>query len=419
MLYHAYEIQRAALELYRRGLRLQTEGLRSLPSPLARTLPVRAGLATADLIEALRITHSRPDFDVRSPTNDDDQTQRTIEEEPVVSTPFATLLRFTWSDRASQARPKVLIVPGLAGHFATLVRPTVSAMTADHEVYVVDWHNARDVPRDAGPFGLDEFIEQLIEFIREIGPGVHLMAICQPAVACIVAASVLEAEEDPATPSSLILLAGPVDTSVNPGRLGRFSQRPSMAVLERMALHRVPAPFAGQGRKVYPGFMQLGGFLGMDPLRHAAKFRDLYLDQTRGEVDRARKTIAFYREYFAVLDIAGEFYLDTVQRVFRDNDLANGHFEWRGRKVDPARITSSLFTIEGAMDELCTPGQTEAAHRLCSGIPAERHRHLLQPGVGHYGVFAGSTFEDSIYPAIREFIHDTSVLVNQPPPSMP
>lgn len=188
-----------------------------------------------------------------------------------------------------------------------------------------------------------------------------------------------------------------------------------MATFERTVLHAVPAPHGGRGRMVYPGFLQLSGFLGMDPRRHARKFLELYRDLVRGDVEAATKTIDFYREYFAVLDIAGEFYLDTVQRIFRDNALARGEFVWRGRTVDPGLIDSALFTIEGALDEMCRPGQTEAAHRLCRGIPDDRRRHLLQAGVGHYGVFAGSVFDHEIYPAVREFVKDASA--HQPLPS--
>jgi polyhydroxyalkanoate depolymerase len=298
----------------------------------------------------------------------------------------------------------VLIVPGLAGHFATLVRSTVSAMLRDHDVYVADWRNARDVPVESGAFGLDDYIEHLIAFVRAIGPGTHLLSVCQPAVACIVAASVMAEEQDPAQPASLILLAGPVDTRVNPSRVSRFAERQSVAALERMAVHTVPRKFAGAGRRVYPGFLQISGFIGMDPRRHLKAFRGLFGDLYRDDMDAAAKTMAFYGEYFAVLDIAAEFYLETAQRVFIANDLPQGNFHFRGRPIDPSVIESALFTIEGSLDEMCCPGQTQAAHALCTGIPEERSQHLLQEGVGHYGVFAGSVFDHEIYPQIRDFV---------------
>lgn len=402
MLYQAYEMRRTAMQLWSQVLDLQADAVRRLPAPLDRSLGVRTALAGTELFDALQLTHERPDFGVHSAMSGGVGVD--VREEVVTRTPFASLVRFVKADGSSLAQPKVLIVPGLAGHFATLVRATVSTMLSDHDVYVADWHNARDVPADAGPFGLDEFIAHLMDFLRAVGPGVHLMAVCQPAVACIAAASLMAKDGDPAEPSSLILLAGPVDTRVNPSRVSRFAERQPLSVLERTMVHAVPAQFPGAGRRVYPGFVQLGGFMGMDPRRHVTAFRGLFRDLRRGDKESAQKTLDFYREYFAVLDLPGEFYLETARRVFKDNDLARGRFTWRGREVDPSSISSALFTIEGALDEMCTPGQTEAAHALCKGIPETSHRHLLQEGVGHYGVFAGSTFREEIYPQIRDFV---------------
>jgi polyhydroxyalkanoate depolymerase len=243
-----------------------------------------------------------------------------------------------------------------------------------------------------------------VSFLRDIGPGCHLMAVCQPAVACLAAAAVMSEDGDPAAPSSLLLLAGPVDTRVNPSRVGRYAARQSMRTLERNVIDRVPRRYAGAGRRVYPGFLQISAFMSMDPRRHMKAFRGQFRDLRRGEVEAAERTLTFYQEYFAVLDIAADFYLETVERVFKENHLPQGRLSWKGRRVDPARITSALFTIEGEHDEICTPGQTEAAHALCTGIPVERQRHLLQAGVGHYGVFSGSTFAREVYPQIRDFI---------------
>jgi polyhydroxyalkanoate depolymerase len=407
MLYEAYELRRTATRFWGQVLDVQAQAARAVPAPLDRTYPVRAVLATAEAYDALQLTHDRPDFGVASVLSGG--LDVLVSEEVVASTPFASLVRFTKADGSSHAQPKVLIVPGLAGHFATLVRDTVATMLTDHDVYVADWHNARDVPLEAGPFGLDDYVAHLMDFLRAIGPGAHLLSVCQPAVACLAAASIMAEDGDPAEPSSLILLAGPVDTRVNPGRVNRFAQRQSVAVLERTMLHPVPARFRGAGRRVYPGFVQVSGFMGMDPRRHLRAFRALWRDLHRGRSSEAEKTTTFYREYFAVLDIAGEFYLETLQRIFKDNDLPRGRFTWRGRAVDPSRIRSAVFTIEGELDEMCTPGQTEAAHAVCTGIPESRHRHLLQEGVGHYGVFAGSTFKAEIYPQIREFVELASL----------
>jgi poly(3-hydroxybutyrate) depolymerase len=401
MLYESYELRRTARHLWGRAVHAHSQAIRAVPA-LQRAYPVRATLAATELLDTLQLTHDRPEFGVTAVVSQGIDVD--VTEEVVLRTPFASLIRFSKSDADSRAQPKVLLVPGLAGHFATLVRATVATMLTDHDVYIADWHNARDIPASEGPFGLDDYIAHLMDFLRAIGPGTHLMSVCQPAVACLAAASIMAEDDDPAQPSSLILLAGPVDTRVNPSRIGRFAQRQSTAMLERTMLHEVPVGLPGAGRRVYPGFLQISGFLGMDPRRHLKAFRGLFRDLSRGNSEQADKTRTFYREYFAVLDIAGEFYLETVQRVFKDNDLPQGRLTWRDRPVDPSRIESALFTIEGALDEMCTPGQTQAAHALCTGIPEERHRHLLQEGVGHYGVFAGSIFEAEIYPQIRDFV---------------
>lgn len=385
---------------------MQARALDAVPAALGSNYAVRAAFAATQVAQALRLTHERPEFGITTVTAADLTVD--VHEEVVASTAFGKLIRFVKSDGQSTGQPKVLIVPGLAGHFATLVRATISTMLADHDVYVADWNNARDVPLAAGEFGLDEYIEHLMAFLRVVGPDTHLLSVCQPAVACLAAASIMAEDQDPAQPASLILLAGPVDNRVNPSRIGRFAERQSVATLERIMIHRVPRKFAGAGRRVYPGFLQISGFMGMDPRRHMKAFGGLFRDLRRDDSANAARTTAFYKEYFAVLDIAAEFYLETVQRIFIDNDLPRGRFHWRGRRVDPSVIQSALFTIEGSLDEMCCPGQTQAAHMLCTAIPEERRMHLLQEGVGHYGVFAGSVFDRQIYPQIRDFIALTS-----------
>jgi polyhydroxyalkanoate depolymerase len=400
VLYQAYEVRRAStLPLYRLAS-LASETLERLPAPVSDRAVARYGKALAATLSSLQVTHARPAFGIDSVIVG--RRRVPVREHKVASTPFGSLVRFS-IDRPAD-RPRVLIVPGLAGHFATLVRGTVEALLPDHDVYVADWHNARDVPCAAGRFGLDEYIEQLILFLEAIGPGGHLMAVCQPCVAALAAAAIMAEDEHPSQPASVVLMAGPVDARVNPGRTTRMAARQSLALLERAVITTVPWPYQGAGRRVYPGFLQLMAFMGMDPVRHAASFRGLFNDVARGAVDQARRTQEFYKEYFAVLDIAAEFYLDTARAVFIEHDLARGRMTWRGRAVDPAAITSALLTIEGATDEMCPPGQTAAAHDLCTSIPPERKVHHLQPGVGHYGVFNGSRFEQEVYPQMRTFI---------------
>jgi len=396
MIYQAYEARRVLSTPLFALAGAQAATLRLLPDSPS----VRALRAVPETVRALEITHRRPQFGIDAVTIGGEPVE--IAERLVTATPFASLVHFAKPRVGPQ--PKVLIVPGLAGHFGTLVRGTVRTLLADHDVYVADWHNARDVPVAAGRFGLDEYIEHLIDFVVEIGPGAHVLAVCQPCVSVLAAAAIMAEDGHPAQPASLVLMAGPVDARVNPGRVNEFAARTSAAILKRMSIQTVPRPHRGAGRSVYPGFLQVLAFIGMDPRRHAAAFTGLARDVAFGDQQSADRTRAFYEEYFAVLDVAAEFYLDTLKVIFTEHHLARGHLLWRGRPVDPSAITSALLTIEAENDELCPPGQTAAAHALCIGIPSERKRHHLQAGVGHYGVFSGSRFEGESHPVIREFI---------------
>jgi poly(3-hydroxybutyrate) depolymerase len=398
MLYHAYETRRALSAPLLGIAAAQSVALKCLPD----MPPVRALRAVSNTLSALQLSHNRPSFGIDTVSIDGKDVA--VYEEAVTATPFGTLLRFEKDFEASQ--PRVLVVPGLAGHFGTLVRATVRTLLPDHEVYVADWHNARYVPASAGPFGLDEYIEHLMDYLAAIGPGVHLMAVCQPCVPVLAAAALMEEDGHPAQPRSVILLAGPVDARVHPGPVNDFATKIPPALIERTAITTVPWPHRGHGRRVYPGFLQIAGFVGMDPRRHMAAFRDLMRDIASGDDEDADRTLTFYDEYFAVLDIAAECFLETSRAIFRDHDFACGQLRWRGRLVDPGAITTALITIEGEKDEICPPGQTFAAHDLCTGIPATRKRHHLQASVGHYGVFSGSRFEQEIYPEIRRFVAD-------------
>jgi polyhydroxyalkanoate depolymerase len=400
MLYHAYEARRRLIAPLYGLAALNARGVRRLPPRLAGTAAARRSLAASEVTAALRLTHERPAFGIDATTVGG----RTVavRELPVTSTPFGTLVHF--AKDGAEGQPRVLVVAGLAGHFATLLRGTVRTLLPDHDVYITDWHNARDISPAHGPFGLDEYVAHLIDFQRAIGPGTHLMAVCQPCVPALAAAAIMAQDDDPARPQSLILMAGPVDARVNPGRLNEFARRHSRAQLERTVIATVPRPHAGAGRRVYPGFLQVAGFMGLDPRRHAGAFRGLFADVTDGRETESERTREFYAEYFTVLDVTAEYYLDTVRAVFHDHDMANGRFQWRGRFADVGRIDTALLTIEAENDELSRPGQTQAAHHLCTGIPEDRRRHHLQPGVGHYGVFSGSRFEAEIYPEIRSFV---------------
>ncbi|WP_138733054.1 polyhydroxyalkanoate depolymerase [Modestobacter excelsi] len=400
MLYAAYELQRRltspAVAVSARTARV----LNALPAPM--TAPgVRHLRAACDIVAHARPTHDRPAFGIDSVLVDDRPAE--VSEHPETSTPFATLLHFRKPSVTGQ--PRVLVVGPMSGHFTTLIRPAIRTLLSDHDVYVLDWHNARDVPVEDGRFGLDEYIEHVMDALRHLGPGSHVVAVCQPAVPVLAAVALLAAADDEAQPRSLTLMAGPVDTRVNPNRINTMAATKPLSSFERRVIDTVPARYAGAGRRVYPGVVQLTAFMSMNPKRHLSAHARLYRDLVAGETARAASTRAFYDEYGAVMDVPAEFYLETVGRIFQDNALATGAFTWRGAPVDPGAISGTdLLTVEGANDDICSPGQTEAAHDLCTGIPADRKHHHLQPGVGHYGVFSGSRWDTEVYPVVRDFI---------------
>jgi poly(3-hydroxybutyrate) depolymerase len=400
MLYRTYDARRMMTAPVHATAALQSGVLRGLARSSIDLPQLRAWRAVAEATSMLRLSHERPEFGIESV--DVDGEAYAVEEEVVRSTPFGSLVRF--AKPAAPRQPRILVVPGLAGHFATLVRPTVRRLLSDHDVFVADWHNARDVPVSAGRFGLDEYVDHLIDFMDAIGPGGHMMAVCQPCPAVLAAAAVMAEDNHPAEPASLILMAGPVDARRNPGPINRLVSKQSLDTLERRVIATVPWPHRGAGRRVYPGFLQVAGFMAMNPRRHVSAVTGLLRDFATGNDENAERTRAFYDEYFAVLDITAEFYLETARAVFIDHDLARGRMKWHGRSVDPSAIRTALLTIEAENDELCPPGQTEAAQDLCTGIPARRKRHHLQSRVGHYGVFSGTRFDREIYPHIKSFV---------------
>lgn len=364
--------------------------------------PVLPFAAACEMIEGVALTHMRPAWDFGPMELGDRDFQ--ILEEVVDETPFATLLRFRRSP-APASLPKVLVVAPISGHFATLLRPTIQQMLGEHEVYVTDWKNARDVPVSAGRFGFDEHVEHLLRFMRAIGPDTHLFAVCQPCPSAIAATSILSEDSDPATPASLILMAGPVDVGVNPTVVSTFAAEHSLDWFERTLISRAPLGVAGYRRRVYPGFVQVSAFMSMNMERHISRHVDLFRALAGGKAEQAEPIRTFYDEYYAVSDLAAEFFLETVDRVFQRRLLARGELDWRGRPVDPSKIDRTpLLTIEGERDDICSPGQTEAAHGLLSGLPPELKRHYLQEGAGHYGVFSGSRWREGVYPQVRRFI---------------
>jgi polyhydroxyalkanoate depolymerase len=310
------------------------------------------------------------------------------------------------------AQPRVLLVAPMSGHFATLMRDTVRTLLAEHDVYVTDWKNARDVPVYEGRFGFDEYVAHLIHFLDTIGPGAHLIAVCQPCVAALVAAAVMAQGDHPARPRSITLMAGPIDCRVNPTRVNELATAHPIDWFESRLIALVPWRYRGAWRRVYPGFLQLTAFMSMNLERHVGAFVDLYNALVAGEYEKAEGTRSFYREYFAVADLPAEFYLETVRLVFQEYALARGALRWEGMRVDMRAIhATALLTIEGEKDDICAIGQTMAAHDLCSGIRPYLKQHHMQPGAGHYGVFSGRRWQQEIYPIVRDTIYQMDARV--------
>jgi len=358
--------------------------------------------AVSEILGHLKLTHSRPGYGIAAATVGNREVP--VREEAADRTPFCTLLHFR-KDLAV-AQPRVLLVAPLSGHFATLVRDTIRVMLADHDVYVTDWHNARDVSLAHGRFGLDEYTEHLIRFLERLGPGAHMVAICQPSVPAMAATAIMAQEHNAAAPRTMTLMAGPIDTRVNPTKVNEFATRRPIGWFEQHLISAVPFRFNGAFRRVYPGFLQLAGFLSMNLERHAKSFHELFNHLVKGEDDKAAAIRDFYDEYFAVMDLTAEFYLETVRRVFQEHDLPRGKLKIYDTLVEPRAIRhTALFTVEGERDDICAVGQTLAAHDLCTGIRPYMKRHHVQTGVGHYGVFAGRKWSSQIYPQLRDFIY--------------
>jgi len=399
MLYHTYQYQDDLIEPFRQ---MASQFLR-----LADTLPVAASLTPRHFVAAFEMTtrfklsHQRPPFGIR--TVRVGNRDATVTEEIALALPFGKLLHFAKDVETPQ--PKVLVVAPLSGHFSTLLKGTVETLLRDHDVYITDWANARDVPLAAGRFGVDDYIEYLIRFLGEIGPGAHVLAVCQPCVQTLAAVAVMSETKDPATPRSMTLMAGPIDPRESPTEVNELAVKKSLAWFETSVISTVPARFAGAGRKVYPGFVQLTAFMAMNMDRHRTAHQKLFSHLAAGEAKEAQKIKEFYDEYFAVLDLTEEFYIETIDRVFQRAELAEGTFTYRGRKVDPSLVRrTALLTVEGGRDDICGMGQTTAAHDLCRSLRPHLKRHHLQANVGHYGVFNGKRWDREIYPVVRNFI---------------
>jgi polyhydroxyalkanoate depolymerase len=400
MLYFAYQTHSDIMEpvrsLARTGLETFAPWIERADLRLFRNLT-----ATYELIARAGLTHVRPPYDIPSVRIGNRDVE--VREEALMSTPFGTLLRFRKDIDTPQ--PRVLVVAPLSGHFATLLRSMVKTLLPDHDVSITDWHNARDVSLEHGNFGFDDYVEHLIRFLEKLGPGAHVVAVCQPCVQVLAAVAVMAKAGNPAQPRSMTLMAGPIDTRVNPTKVNELANSKPLDWFEANLLARVPWRYPGAGRRVYPGFVQLAAFMSMNIERHQKAHIELYENLANGNIEKAKVTKAFYDEYFAVLDLTAEFYLETIAWVFQEARLAQGTLTFRGDSVDLAAIRkTALLTVEGERDDICAIGQTVAAQELCRSIKPYMKRHHMQAGVGHYGVFSGKRWEGQVYPILRNVI---------------
>ncbi len=401
MLYEVYQAQSDIMSPIRAFAGMALEGITQKLNGSARPSAMSNLSAAYELITRAGLTHTRPPYGIDRITVGNREVA--VTEEAADVTPFATLLHF--KKDIDQTQPRVLLIAPLSGHFATLLRATVKTLLVEHDVYITDWHNARDVPLSDGPFSFNDYTAHIIRFLEKIGPGAHMVAVCQPCVSALVAASVMAQRDNPAQPPSMTLMAGPIDTRVSPTKVNELAKGKPMEWFEQKLIATVPARYKGAGRRVYPGFVQLAAFMSMNMERHLKAHRELYENLANGNLEKAETTKAFYDEYFAVLDLASEFYLETVKLVFQDHALPLGQLTYENDKVDPSAIRRTmLFTVEGEKDDICAVGQTLAAHDLCTSLRPYRKRHHMQAGVGHYGVFSGRTWQNQIYPMVKNVI---------------
>lgn len=408
MLYDLHELQRAFLTPLA-SFTDQGSQIFSHPySPFAYTPMSRQIAATYELVHRLGKDYEKPAWGLDT-TQTDGQTVA-VSENTVLAKPFCNLVRFERDTQDGRpADPRVLLVAPLSGHHATLLRDTVKSLLPEHDVYVTDWVDARMVPVKLGQFHLNDYVRYVQEFIRYLGPDVHVMSVCQPTVPVLAAISLMATNQDPCLPRSMIMMGGPIDTRQSPTQVNRLAETKSFSWFENNLIHRVPARFSGMGRLVYPGFLQHAGFMAMNPDRHMKSHYDFYHHLLKGDGEDAEAHRRFYDEYNAVLDMPAEFYLDTIKTVFQEKQLPLGTWEIDGQLVKPADIKSvALFTIEGELDDISGEGQTHAAQTLCSGISPKRKQQYTAADCGHYGIFSGRRWRNIICPKIAEFIRKSA-----------
>lgn len=414
MLYQLYETQRALMSPFSEFASASSKLYNHPLSPFTHTPMAQRVSAGLDLMHRLAKEYEKPQFNITSVKVDG--VDVAVQEQVPINKPFCRLLRFKrFTDNPAvlsklKEQPTVLVVAPLSGHHSTLLRETVRNLLVDHKVFITDWTDARMVPTEAGPFHLDDYIAYVQEFIRHIGPEVHVISVCQPTVPVLAAVSLM-ASAGEFTPRTLTMMGGPIDARKSPTAVNNLAMNKSYEWFENNVIYRVPVNYPGNGRRVYPGFLQHSGFIAMNPDRHLKSHYDYFMDLMRGEDESADFHRSFYDEYNAVLDMPAEYYLDTIKTIFQDFALVNGTWEVDGALVRPQDITTSaLLTIEGELDDISGAGQTRAAHDLCTGIPKARQFHYDVEGAGHYGIFSGRRWRELVYPEVRDFIagHQTA-----------
>jgi poly(3-hydroxybutyrate) depolymerase len=404
MLYHLYELNHAALGPARATADAYRLLFRNPLNPASHTPLGRTASAALELFERSTRRYRKPDWGIE--TIEVNGREVAVRERVLVKKPFCHLVHFERDlpERHRRKDAKLLLVAPLAGHYPTLLRGTLRDLLPHYEVYVTEWQDARFVPRGEGLFDLDDYIDYVIEFLRLFRGDVHVMAVCQPTVPVFAAVSLMEANGDRDVPRSMILMAGPIDTRENPTAVNRFAESKPLNWFRNNVITQVPWPYPGMMRLVYPGFLQLSGFMGMNINRHLTAHRDLFHNLVRGDGDSADKHRDFYDEFLAVMDLTADYYLQTIETVFLEHKLPRGLMVHRNTNVDPSKIKRvALMTVEGEKDDISGVSQTEAAHTLSTNLPDMLREHHVQPGVGHYGVFNGSRFRAEILPKIRAF----------------
>ena len=408
MLYHAYEMTHAALSPMRAAAQLGRESLQSPMNPFASSYGARATAAAFEMFISATRRYGKPEFEIDVVEVNGVPTP--IVEEVKLSLPFCDLLHFRRDTPAAKRRkdPKLLIIAPMSGHYATLLRGTVEAMLPEHDVYITDWTDARDIPLSVGTFGLDDYVDYLIKFCEILGAGGErpaVLAVCQPGVPMMVASTLMSERGEAYRPSTVTLMGTPVDTAINPKGPNELATSHPLSWFENNVVVTVPWPNKGFMRRVYPGFLQLSGFMTMNMERHMDAHVTQFHNLTKGDGDSAEAHNKFYDEYNAVMDLSADFYLETIERVFQNRLLAQNAYDYRGQRIDTAKVVDTAYmTIEGEKDDITGLGQTEAALHLLTGLPDDMKNHYVQEGVGHYGVFNGRRWRTEIQPRLRDFI---------------